>query len=90
MSQSGSEEPQSNRYMSVPKAVQLIPKSSTGNPAELREFIQNVAAAYEVVEPLDCPLLYRFVCAKIGVEAKTKLLARNHVDNWEQARAFLE
>ena len=70
--------------------MQLIPKSSTGNPAELREFIQNVAAAYEVVEPLDCPLLYRFVCAKIGVEAKTKFLARTHVDNWEQATACLE
>ena len=66
MSESGSEEPHSNRYISVPKAVQLIPKSFTGNPSELQEFIQNVDAAYEVVEPLDYPLLYRFVCAKIG------------------------
>ena len=89
MSESGSKEPHSNRYISVPKAVQLIPKSFTGNPSELQGFIQNVDAVYEVVEPLDCPLLYRFVCAKIG-EAKTKLLARTHVDNWEQARAFLE
>jgi hypothetical protein len=30
------------------------------------------------------------VCAKIGGEAKTKLLGRTHVDNWEQARAVLE
>ena len=90
MSESGSEEPHSNRYISVPKAVQLMPRSFTGNPAELREFTQNIEAAYEVVEPLDYPLLYRFVRAKIGVEAKTKLLARTHVDNWEQARAFLE
>ena len=77
-------------YISVPKSVQLIPKSFTGNPAELREFIQNVEAAFEVVEPLDYPLLYRFAYAKIGGEAKTKLLARTHVENWEQARACLE
>ena len=81
MSESGSDEPHSNRYISVPKAVQLIPRSFTGNPAELREFIQNAEAAYEVVEPLDYPLLFRFVCAKIGGEAKTKLLGRIHVDN---------
>ena len=89
MSESGSGLPNSNRYISVPKAVQLIPKSFTRNPSELQEFIQNVDAVYEVVEPLDCPLLYRFVCAKIG-EAKTKLLARTHVDTWEQATASLE
>ena len=89
MSESGSELPNSNRYISVPKAVQLIPKSFTRNPSELQEFIQNVDAVYEVVEPLDYPLLYRFVCAKIG-EAKTKLLARTHVDTWEQATASLE
>jgi hypothetical protein len=48
-----SEEPHSNRYISVPKAVQLIPKFLNGNPLELRELIQNVESAYEVVEPID-------------------------------------
>jgi hypothetical protein len=90
MYESGSDEPHSSRYISVPKAVQLISKSFTGNPAELREFVQNVEAAYEVVKPLDYSLLFKFVCAKIGGEAKTKLLARTHVDNWEQAKAVLE
>jgi hypothetical protein len=74
----------------VPKAVQLIPKSFTGNSAELREFIQNVEAAYEVVEPLHYLLLFKFVCAKIGGEEKTISLARTHVDNWEQAKAVLQ
>jgi hypothetical protein len=90
MSESGSDEPHSNRYISVPKAVQLIPRCFTGNPTELWEFIRNVEAAYEVVEPLDYPLLFIFLCVKIGGEAKTKLLARTHVDNWEQAKAVLE
>jgi hypothetical protein len=89
MSESSNDEPHSSRYISVPKAVQLIPKPFTGNPAELREFIQNVEASYEVVEPSDYHL-FKFVCAKIGGEAKTKLLARTHVDNWEQARAVLK
>jgi len=80
MSESGSDEPHSNRYISVPKAEQLIPNAFTGNPAELREIIQDVEAAYEVVESPDHSLLFKFVCAKIG-EAKTKLLARTHVDN---------
>jgi hypothetical protein len=90
MSESGGDEPHSSRYISVPKAVQLIPKSFIGNPAELCEFIQNVEAAYEVVEPLDYLLLFKSVCAKIGGEAKTKLLARTHIENWEQAKAVLE
>jgi len=82
--------PHSSTYISVPKAMQLIPKSFTGNPVELREFIQNVEAAYEVVEPLNYSLLFKFVCAKIGGEAKAKILARTHVNNWEQAKAVLE
>jgi hypothetical protein len=90
MSESSSEEPHSHRYISVPRAVQLIPKSFNGNPLELREFIQNVEATYEVVDPADYSLLLKFVCAKIGGEAKTKLLSRTHLDTWEQVKAVLE
>src|SRR5215469_8807851 len=85
-----SDEPHSARYISVPKAVQLIPKSFNGNPLELREFIQNVEATYEVVEPSDYSLLLKFVCAKIGGEAKTKLLSRTHLDTWGQVKSVLE
>jgi hypothetical protein len=70
--------------------MQLIPKAFIGNPVELHEFIQNVEATYETVEPSSYSLLFKFVCAKIGGEAKTKLLARTHVHNWQQARAVLE
>ena len=35
-------------------------------------------------------LLFKFVCAKIGGEAKAKLLARTHVNSWEQAKAVFE
>ena len=90
MSVSSNEEPQSHRYISVPKAIQLIPKFFNGNPLELREFIQNVESAYEVVDPTDYNLLLKFICAKIGGEAKTKLLSRTHLNTWEQVRAVLE
>ena len=92
MSESSSDgnEPHTSRYLSVPKAMQLISKLFTGNPVELREFIQNVEAAYEVVEPLNYTLLFKFICAKIGGEAKAKLLARTHVNNWEHPKAVLE
>jgi len=66
MSESSSDEPQSTRYISVPKAVELTPKSFDGNPLELREFIQNAEATYEVVDPSDYSLLLKFVCTKIG------------------------
>jgi hypothetical protein len=58
------------RYISVPQAIQLIPKPFDGNPTELREFIQNVESTYEVVDPLDYELLFKFVCAKVAGEAK--------------------
>ena len=74
----------------MPQAIQLIPKPFDGNPAELRQFIQNVVSAYEVLDPQDYELLFKFVCAKVAGEAKTKLLARTHLYNWEQARAVLE
>ena len=70
--------------------MHLIPKQFIGYPVELREFSQNMEAAYEVVEPSHYSLQCKFVCANIGGEAKTKLLARTHMNNWQQAKAVLE
>jgi hypothetical protein len=66
MSVSSSEDLPVIRYIDVPKAIQLIPKAFNGNPQELREFIQNVENAYEVIDPVENGLLLKFVCAKIG------------------------
>ena len=46
--------------------------------------------AYEVVETSKYSLPFKFVCAKIGGEAKTKLLAGNRVNNRKQANAVFE
>ena len=84
MSESSSDEPHSSRYISVQKAVQLMPKPFSGNPLELREFIQNVEATCEVVELSNYSLLFKFVCAKIGGGVKRKLLSRTHLYTWKQ------
>jgi len=49
---------QIGRYITVPHAIQLIPKPFDANPAELREFIQNVESTYEIVDPQDFELLF--------------------------------
>jgi hypothetical protein len=82
-------EPHSSTYISVPKLMQLLPSPFTGNALELPEFILVLEDACEVVEPLNYNLLFKFVCVEIG-EAKTQLLARTHLNNWEQAKAVLE
>jgi hypothetical protein len=40
-----------------------------GNPQELREFVENVESAYEVIDPIDQSILLKFISAKIGGEA---------------------
>jgi hypothetical protein len=51
-------EPNYGRYITVSQANQLTPKAFDGNPAELREFNQNVESTYEVLYPLDYDLLF--------------------------------
>jgi len=50
----------------------------------------NLFRIWKFVELIKFSLLFKFVCARIGGEAETKLLARTHVNNWEQAKAVLE
>lgn len=68
----------------------MIPKSLNWITLELREFIQNIEATNEVVNSSDYSLLLKFVCAKIGREAKTKLLSHTHLCTWEQVKSVLE
>jgi hypothetical protein len=59
MSVSSYDEPHSARYIPVLKPMQLIPKPFNGNPLDLMEFIQNVEATYEVIDPSDYRMLLR-------------------------------
>lgn len=76
-------------YIPVPQAIKLVPKSFDGNPRELREFIESVDAAYEVVNPSKHSLFLKFVEAKICGEAKAKLMIKRR-NTWEDVRDILE
>jgi hypothetical protein len=79
-----------NEFISVVQAVKWIPKSFDGNPKLLREFIERVEAARQVVQPLKQPLLLKFIESKITGETKDRLLARSERNTWEQTKAILE
>ena len=77
-------------YISVPQASKLIPHSFDGNPKLLREFIEGVETAYQVVHPNKYGLLLKFVEAKITGEAKERVLARTHRPDWQAVKSILE
>ena len=77
-------------FISVMQAIKLIPRPFEGNPKQLREFIEGVEAAIEVVHPNKQELLLKFVVAKIQGDAKDKLLARVERNTWRQIRSILE
>lgn len=77
-------------YISVIQAVKLISRNFDGNPRHLREFIEGVEAATEVVHPNKRSLLLKFIESKITGNAKDRLLARTQRETWEQVRAILE
>jgi hypothetical protein len=79
-----------NTFITVAQAVKLIPRSFEENPRQLREFIEGVEAAIEVVRPDQRDLLLKFVVAKIQGDAKDKLLARVERHTWKQIKGILE
>ena len=62
----------------------MIPSNFSGNPKELRAFID------EVVHPRKHILLLKFIESKIVGESKDKLLARIDRNIWEKVKAILE
>ena len=77
-------------YITVVQAVKLISTTFSGNPKQLREFIEGVEAARQVVHPSQHPLLLKFIESKITGEAKDRLLARSERNTWEQIKSILE
>ena len=61
-------------YLSVVQAIKLIPFSFNGEPKQLREFIEGVESAIEVVHPTKQNILLKFIESKVMGDAKTKVL----------------
>ena len=63
-------------YCSVTEAMKLISHPFNGDKRRLREFIENVDVAFELVHPNKHEIL-KFVKTKITGDARSKLMARN-------------
>ncbi|XP_046997921.1 uncharacterized protein LOC124613272, partial [Schistocerca americana] len=57
---------------------------------DLREFIENVDAAFELVEPEEHETLLKFVKAKITGEARSRLQVRERTGTWQEVKRVLE
>jgi hypothetical protein len=64
-------------YCSVAEAMKLITHSFDGDKKRLREFIENIDVASELVHPRKHDILLKCVKTEITGDASSKLLVRN-------------
>jgi len=85
-----SEASYSTHYCSVAEAMKLITHPFDGDKKKLREFIENVDVAFELVHPSKHEILLKFVKTKITGDARSKLIVRDLTHTWELVRGILE
>ena len=78
-----------NVYCSVSEALKLITVPFSGKRESLEEFISNVDAAFELVNPVQHSILLKFVKARICGEARSKLLVRSLTETWKDVKQIL-
>ena len=64
-------------HCSVTEAMKLISHPFDGDTRKLRELIEDVDVAFELVHPNKQEILLKFVKTKITGDARSKLMARN-------------
>jgi hypothetical protein len=74
-------------YCSISEAMKLINQPFDGDKRKLKEFIDNVSTAFELVHP---DLLLKFVKTKITGDARSKLLVRDLTTTWHDVKQILE
>jgi hypothetical protein len=75
---------------SVAQALKLITHSFDGDKRRLREFIENVEVAFELVHPNKHDILLKFVKTKITGDARSKLLVIDLTHTWALVKGILE
>ena len=63
--------------------MKLITHPFDGDKRKLREFIENVDLAFELVHPSKREILLKFVKIKITGVARSKLIVRDLTHTWE-------
>jgi hypothetical protein len=60
-----------------------------GDKREVLAFISNVDTAFQVINPDNSDVLYKFVLTRISGEPRVAITHRN-LENWEDLRTFLK
>ena len=79
-----------DRFCSISDAMKLINQPFDGDKKKLKEFVDNVTTAFELVNPGNHDLLLKFVKTKITGEARSKLLVRDLTSTWREVKQILE
>jgi len=77
-------------YCSVTEAMKLITHPFYGDKKRLREFIENVDVAFELVHPNKHDILLKFVKTKITGDARSKLIVRDLTHTWALVKGILK
>jgi hypothetical protein len=70
--------------------MKLITHPFDGDKRRLREFIENVDVAFELVHPNKHEVLLKFVKTKITGDATSKLMVRDLANTWALVKGILE
>jgi len=83
-------DPLQGRYCSISDAMKLINQPFDGDKRKLKEFVDNVTTAFELVNPNEHALLLKFVKTKKTGEARSKLLVRDLTSTLRDVKQILE
>jgi len=75
-------------YISVREALKLV-SPFKGDKKEVLAFISNVDTAFEVIDPENSDVLYKFILTRVSGEPRVAISQRN-LENWEELRTFLK
>jgi len=75
-------------HISVSEALKLV-SPFKGERKEVLAFISNVDTAFEVINPDNSDVLYKFVLTRISGEPRVATTHRN-IEDWEELRIFLK
>jgi hypothetical protein len=89
-SSNASDASHSTNPCTVAEAMKRITHPFDGNKKKLREFIENVDVAFELVHQSKHDILLQFVKTKITGDARSKLIVRDITHTWELVRGILE
>jgi len=78
------------RYCRISDSMKLINQPFDRDKRKLKEFVDNVSTAFELVSPSEHDLLLKFVKTKITGGARGKLLVMDLTSTWRDEKQILE